>query len=222
MKKLIIFTAFFLFISAISSAQLLYGLKAGPQFTRRKLFDPAGIQSTLSQVPLLSLDASLTAFIPLDGQFFIHTNLGYSGKGVKVKNLIFEDQLFNNLGTAVLNQLINYAVLSVPLNYKTAISNNNDLYFGAGPYIGYAISGHDKVKGITYNNGNTTTTSLDFSKGGYRRWDGGLRIEISLVLQKQWMAALSYEAGLTNVANSSSTLRNNALGFSVGYLLPGK
>jgi len=222
MKKVSVTFPILMLLSFASGAQLLYGIKAGPQFTKRNVFDQSGLQMAITQVPLLSVDAAVTAFIPLDENFYFHTSLGYSGKGVKVKNLLFMDPLGNNIGSAVLNQLINYAVFSIPLNYKTTVSKTVDLYFGAGPYIGYAVSGHDKVKGIDYNNGNTTTTSLDFSKGGYRRWDGGLRIEISLVLQKQWMAALSYEAGLTNVANSSSTLRNNALGFSVGYLLPGK
>lgn len=107
--------------------------------------------------------------------------------------------------------------LEIPMNAKAAFDLGGTKVFGlAGPYLGVAVSGKDKVddesESIEFGSGDGETKRLDF----------GLNIGAGAQITDEISAGLSYGLGLANLSNSSDNgykIQNRVIALSVGYKL---
>lgn len=127
-------------VMAQSKDGVKFGVRAGVNFASVALSgkdvdkeDKDGLKS------LTSFNFGGYAEIPISEKFSIQPGLSLSGKGYKTESsdtddgITFTDKVTNNL-----------MYLEIPIN---AVFNFNGFYFGAGPYLSYAISGKSKYKG---------------------------------------------------------------------------
>lgn len=213
-KKVSCIIFFSLIIIPVMS-QSIFGIKGGVQMARI-----TGFQG-LSQGFLTTMQAKFVGIMPVSDEVSITPSLGYSGKGYRLTNIQFTDQLGNDVGQGNINGLFNYIQLSLPLSYKFALDKTKDLYVGAGPYVAYAISGRGKVKNVAVQ------TTLDdwnlFSDDFYKRFDAGMVIEFTSTINKRFLASVNADIGLANISNGSGAkLKQIAAGLSIGYLLNSK
>ena len=202
--------------ASISSAQLTVGILAGPQFATRNYNNELGVRATFNT----TLNAGLTAFIPLGKELYLHETIGYSGKGVLGKNVQFTDNVGNDVGTGDVHVLIHYLELRTPIVYYTSISSKIDLSTGAGPYFGYALGGYRKITGDNiYTVYGEQKYDIDFEQDGHRRFDFGVIAEVNFLLSKKWLLGLSGDFGLLKAEETQvRAIRNTSFTISFGYL----
>jgi len=208
-KILLLLFSSYLFSSGYS--QSVFGFKAGMQLT--KITGAGDVPNSL--LPTVQIKG--VAILPLSDEVTINPSLGYSGKGYKWTNLSFEDQLGNSLGEGDVIGLFHYLQLTIPLSYKIVADQNQEYYFGAGPYFGYAVSGKGKVKHAAVSSEEETWDL--FADGAYKRTDAGIAVEIASRLKKKFMIAFNVDIGLSDVSNQGGgKLKQMAAGLSIGYL----
>lgn len=194
-------------------AQVQIGLMAGPQFSTREYKFGSAHNGLIT-----SINAGVMSSMHLSKKFVLHGTLGFSGKGVTIKDLTFSDALGNDMGQGNINILLNYIELRIPGNYAIDLSSRLKLLCGAGPYFSYAVSGHQKV---TNNNffGGFINGGLDF-ENEYNRFEFGITANTSLQLHKNWLLGVSTDIGVTDIFKIESSTTTSHISFSValGYL----
>ena len=207
----------FVFTAFHTHAQLRVGIMGGPQFATQNQIGELSAKTTFNT----TAHAGVTLFVPFSKEFYLHTTLGYSGKGVTMKNIQFYDNLGNSLGTGDINVLIHYIELRSPLIYKATLSSRMDLAVGAGPYFGYALSGYRKINGENYFTFmGEKKSEIDFENEEYKRIDLGYTVEVNLHFTNQWVVGLYTSLGVLKIVEMQYySVRNSAFGISFGYLL---
>ncbi len=172
---------------------------------------------------------SLTSFnfggyaeIPVSDKFSIQPGLSLSGKGYKLKessSYLDEDGMVSE----TLKVNTNIMFLELPVN---AVFNFNGFYFGAGPYLAYALSGKIKAENTITEGGISMTTSASNdvkfgSKAGeIRALDYGFNGLVGYKLENGLNFNLNYGLGLGNYINNSvgnGKMSNRVFSFLVGY-----
>ena len=213
-KILLLLLCAYLFTGS-SYSQGVFGLKAGMQLARMTGLDD------LPKSLLPTVQVKGVAIFPLSNDVTINPSLGYSGKGYKWNNLMFEDQIGNGLTSGDAIGIFHYLQLTIPFSYKIATARNQEYYFGAGPYFSYAVSGRGKIKYAAISMDDTSNDL--FASGAYKRTDAGIAIEIASRLKKKFMIAFNVDIGLADVShNSGGNLKQLAGGLSIGYLFANK
>jgi hypothetical protein len=224
MKLKLIFPIAILFIASAASAQISLGGQAGAVFSK-----PSTELST--GLPGLSFDiksrtgfsAGLIADIPLgEGGFRFMPELNYVDKGFMA-----------NATVELLNQQIkaesktNIAYIDLPINFAYAIElGGNRLMVGAGPYVGFGMSGKTKAtatfNGVSQNN----EKKIDFGngEGQFDRLDIGANFMAAYILNSGLMLKVNYSLGLMNLSNNTdfegivlSDYKNRYFGVSLSY-----
>jgi len=192
------------------NAQQSFGIKAGVQFSKMKEF-------VLNTNYLTSLQAKGIGVFKINKSIALTPSIGYSGKGFVYRNLQMTDNLGNTIGTADAHNLFNYIQLTVPVSYSIGFGKANTLFFGAGPYFAYALSGKGKLKNI---NGTVDPSSWAlYSDDTYKRTDAGLVIELSGTLNQRFLISLNTDFGFTDVfKGEEAKMKTIAGGLSIGYL----
>ena len=212
-KKLLLVLMPLLIIHLSVLAQIQVGLIAGPQFSTREYKFGSAYNGLIT-----SINASITSLIPLSKKLLLQGMLGYSGKGVIIKDFTFNDALGNDMGKGNVNILLNYVELRSPMNYAINLSSRSKFLIGAGPYFSYAVSGHQKV---TNNNffGAFIDKGLDF-ENEYNRFEFGMTANTSLQLHKNWLLGACTDIGVTDIfkIESSTTTSHVSFSLTLGYL----
>jgi hypothetical protein len=175
--------------------------------------------SDLKPKALATIEIKGVAIVPVSESFSVTPSLGYSGKGKQYRSIEMTDEMGNSLGNGDIHYLFNYFELAVPASYKLISQNGIEYYLGAGPYVGYAFSGKNKLKNVSLPSGDQSTNI--FPSDYYNRMDAGLVLELTARFNKNFLVAFNLDIGLTNVTKSSSYIRNQAGGLSIGYLFGG-
>ncbi len=109
----------------------------------------------------------------------------------------------------VLKVRVNYATLALPILYNYDVSGNGTdmfLFFGVGPYIGFATSG--KYEG--FNNDKVAMKFGDAITDNRKKTDAGLVIKTGFRVEKICISA-QYNMGLTNVVPGERTATNPSI-----------
>jgi Outer membrane protein beta-barrel domain len=196
MKKILLTLITIVAINATVNAQMRFGVKGGLNLANVSITNASGItpKSSLFFHGGIVLDASLSESIS------IQPNLLFSQKGYSL-----------DASGATSKATFNY--IEIPVNF---LYNATDaLTIGAGPYLGYALSGSAK----TTINGQTRTDDIDFDNDA-KRVDYGLNITAGYEVIEGLVISANYSLGLANInkdvtTSSTNTIKNNVIGFSV-------
>ncbi|MEO5782626.1 MAG: porin family protein [Ginsengibacter sp.] len=210
MKKLIILMAI-VAISTTSFAQ--FGIQAGATIATIKEkndFPGSTSSSTSSKV---GFTVGVIMDVPISNNFIFQPGLNFTQKGGKVT-----DKSGNETDEVKIN--LNY--LEIPLNviYKAA----GGFFVGAGPGLGYAISGKFKetISGATPPSLNgTTETKAKFSStdnsDDIKPFELSGNILAGYQLSNGCFIVVNYNLGFSNLSNySDESIKNNYFGIRIG------
>jgi hypothetical protein len=200
MKKTITLFAMFLSLNSVIIAQKI-GVKGGLNYSHVTTND-AAVQKELSPRPAIHL--GLVGEFSFGKQLSFQPQVLFSGRGTKVAHDGHDDVLaFNSI--------------EIPLNVVYRIKNDNGFFVGAGPVLGYNLSGkekgHDESKNI----------ELGTKADQIKRFDIGASASVGYQLKNNLFFSVNYTLGLSNWSNApKTTWTNNILGVSVGYFFSKK
>lgn len=196
MKKLVTLTTMVLVMAASAVAQSKVGVKAGLNLNSISTNDE-DLRSELSARP--SIHFGLVGDFSLGKDFAFQPQLLYSGRGGKKEHDDHKDvYAFNSL--------------EIPLNFVYRPDNKAGFFAGAGPVLGYNLSGKEKA--------HDESEAIEFGTeaGKIKRFDLGANALVGYQLSNGVFFSANYTLGFTNWNNvETPTWRNNMLAVSVGY-----
>ena len=212
MKKVLL-TLGVAFLTAVGAqAQTSYGLKAGVTLPSYNYGSTDDLSDTKSAVNFY-----LTGYasLPVSTGFSIQPGVSLQGKGAKFASF----EVGNN--TYELTQ--NTMWLDVPVNFVGKLPlGAAELQVGAGPYVGFGLSGKNKFNKI--GEGDISSSTLnDFEFGKDKTLKGvdyGANITAGVKLNNGFLINANYGLGLANLAgnqNLNGTVKNRVLSFGVGF-----
>lgn len=200
MKKIFLTLLSISLFSAATSAQMRFGIKGGLNLANISV-SPAQSNPPKSIIGFhggVVLDAALTDKIS------IQPNLLFSLKGASGSVSI-------GTGTIESKATLNY--IEVPVNFVYSVTDAFTV--GAGPYLGYALSGNSAVTS-TISGFSSYNESLDFEKEKIKRLDFGLNFTAGYEVTEGIVISANYSLGLANISDDANvTSKNNVIGFSV-------
>ncbi|RKE42685.1 porin family protein [Sphingobacterium detergens] len=189
-RKLLSIAAALCFIAG-AKAQTSYGIKAGLNFPKYTFSGDGGS---------ISSDAStsfyVTGFVdaPIANNFSIQPGLSLQGKGGKSQG-----------------EKTDLMYLEIPVNFVYYVpAGSGNLFLGAGPYAGYALSGKAKANGVSVD--------IEFGDNGMKRFDAGLNFLGGYKLSNGFLINGGYGLGLVDLAGlDGASLKNRVFSVGVGY-----
>ena len=179
-----------------------YGIKVGIISANQRF---ANKPASLKVAPITSFNIQFLADFNITSSLSIQSGLGVSGKGSKVGS-----------SDAKLRTSLLYAEL--PLNFiaKVPTAAKGYFFFGAGPYVAYALSGRTKLSGL----GADQIEEDIFSDDGFKRSDYGLNIITGVEFRKGVTVNFNYGLGLNDISGQNiSKVKNTWISASIGFLL---
>jgi len=205
MKKLLLsFGAALLFVAA-AQAQTSYGLKAGVNLGK---FSNYGDQTNNTSFYVTGF-----ADLPVAPQFSIQPGVSLQGKGTK-----FVDSWGDAANVDISTNIMS---IEIPVNavyYVPAGSGN--IFLGAGPYVGFNVSGKEKATGNLGDFSGETDYKLKFSGDDkdFNAIDAGVNFLAGYKFNNGLLLNAGYGLGLTNlVPNADQTVSNRVLSFGLGF-----
>jgi len=212
MKKILLSLGAALLLAAGAQAQTSWGLKAGVNLG--KYSNPSDLAKDYQK---MNPSFYITGFadLPVANNFSIQPGVSLQGKGNK---LSYDG---NNLdGTSTTNVM----ALEIPVNavYYIPTGYSGSVFLGAGPYVGYSLSGKTKTKGNLGDFGTEGEYDIDFTGDDKHQkpLDFGLNFMAGYKLSNGFLINAGYGLGLTNLSpsdNSNSNYSNRVLSFGVGF-----
>ncbi|MDP9077878.1 MAG: PorT family protein [Bacteroidota bacterium] len=218
MKKIFLLAGLLIAFSGAFAQTITYGIKGGLNLTQ------VPVQSTTFGVSSSS-DKYLAGF-HIGGlvdigfeSFSIQPGIFYTTKGGNTDaniDIDFGGQQFT--GTAKVKTKLNY--LEVPVNFIYKVpAGDGKVFFGAGPYIGYGLSGNASVTSNV--NGQTATQNQDVKFGNgdgeIKNPDFGFNILAGYELPMGVTLNAGYGQSFAGSSNTSGKVKNQGFQFSVGY-----
>jgi len=205
MKKSILFSVLFTFISVASFAQITPIVKGG--FNLSNFY---GSDSDESKT-LVGGRVGFGVEYPLNDMISLQPTLYLSHKGAK----------FEAKG-GDLKRNAWYLDMPLDVQFRFKVAEKTNLTVAAGPYIAYGIFGKTKVSGTSGGQ----TVSIDWNTfddeqvqgetiSGMKRFDAGLNFEAGLEFGK-FLVGGSFELGLLKVQESAKAYNSN-FSINVGY-----
>ncbi|SER70280.1 porin family protein [Pedobacter rhizosphaerae] len=201
-----------------------FGLKAGVNLSRFHLSNNDAFNDNIKD----NVGFNVTAFgdFGVGNNFFIQPGISLQNKGAKTESTT----TVGNVTTTSTGKT-NLMAIEVPINavFRIPTGDAGAIQISAGPYVGFNISGKNKVENtITGGNsaGTTSTeTDLDFGSGtdkDFSSTEFGANFGLAYRLNSGFTVGANYGLGLTNLVPkdnrvNDNKLTNRVLGFSVGY-----
>lgn len=199
-----------LLLAAAAQAQTGFGLKAGvnfPSYSYGSSDELSDTKSTVNFHVTGYLDARLAP------GFYIQPGVSLQGKGAKFAEATI-------MGTTY-DVSQNTMWLDVPVNFVGKFpAGAGNIFLGAGPYVGFGLSGKNKLNSQDGDGDFSSTTLNEFSFGKdetLKGTDFGINFLAGFKLGNGLLLNANYGLGLTNIAgakNLSDEIKNR--GFSVG------
>ena len=221
-RKRVISLAIAMAIGTATMAQLSIGVHAtGNLSSANTTIEnlPNGFQKTARVLP----GAGILLEYSVSNNFSLQSGANYRKNGVTVK---FDLPVEGTLMKVNMTTDLNY--IQVPLNavFKTKASSVQ-FFAGAGPYVGFGISGKNKIKG-TVSGG---TVVLDEEVDAFKKEeDGGAGMEkfdfggqaLAGIKFRKYYATVSYQAGFANLTKSEDSdgkYNNRGAQLTLGYII---
>jgi len=161
------------------------------------------------------------AEIPLKNNFYVRPSLNYQQKGSKMSQ---DFSIEGVSGTQKIEIKLEYIEMPILFVYNIGQASNN-WYIGAGPSVGFGISGKAE---ISQNIDGSTETSYykpfkEVDKGGlgFKQLDFSLNAIVGRRVFDKGMIQLGYFLGFTNIANTdefkNDKFKNRSLALTLGY-----
>lgn len=198
MKKIIFPICTLLMVHFLHAQQLHYSIEGGINFSGAYAVENGKVIKG-GPLPGFQFGVSATKIITPKISFQPSLLFVYGGtyrKGIDVNNTKYHVFLFK-----------------IPLD---VVYQKNDKFFvGAGPFIGYAISGTRTFRGSTYKIIFGNNLNTDDSK----RLDAGINVMAGYTLKTDLLLKISFDLGLINPALQPLKVNTRMLGIMVAYLL---
>src|SRR4030095_196426 len=220
-KKIIVFAAA-MAIGAAAMSQVSIGIHATGNLSSAKT-NMENLPGEVKKTARLLPGAGVLVDYSVGDNFSIQSGANYRKNGVTLKfDLPVEGTVLNVKMTSDLNYI------QVPLNfvYKTN-SETVQFFAGAGPYIGFGISGKNKIQGTVDGGQIVLDEEVDAFKkeedggAGMQKIDFGAQALAGIKFGKYY-AVISYQAGFTNLTKAEdSNEKYNTRGaqLTLGYII---
>ena len=221
-RKRILSLAIAMAIGTAAISQLSIGVHAtGNLSTANTSIEnlPNGFQKTARILP----GAGILVEYSVSDNFSLQSGANYRKNGVTLK---FDLPVEGTVMNVEMSTDLNY--IQVPLNalYKT---NGSSIQFfaGAGPYVGYGISGKNKISATVDGGIEVMEEEVDAFKkeedggAGMKRFDFGGQALAGIKFGKYY-AVLSYQAGFANLTKSEGSdekYNNRGAQLTLGYFI---
>lgn len=206
MKKLLLSFGAVVLLAAGAQAQVSYGLKAGVNLGKYSNFGDDQKNNT-------SFHVTGFADLPVATNFSIQPGVSLQGKGTK----FYE----NYEGIADAEFTRNVMSVEIPVNAVYWIpAGSGSVFLGAGPYIGFNVSGKDKLKGNLGDYSGVTDWDLDFSGDDkdMNLIDAGANFMAGYKLANGFLLNAGYNLGLTQLApGADDKVSNRVWSFGIGF-----
>lgn len=203
MKKILLSLGAALFLAAGAQAQVSYGLKAGVNLGKYSNWLDNQKNNT-------SFYVTGFADLPVASQFSIQPGVSLQGKGSKVEVGNSDNTLTRNVMS-----------IEIPVNavYYIPTGASGSVFLGAGPYVGFNISGKNKIEGNIGEFGGAGETDIEFGSADneMKRVEAGANFMAGYKLSNGFLINAGYGLGLTNLNNVGETVSNRVLSFGVGF-----
>ncbi|UKT62820.1 porin family protein [Pedobacter mucosus] len=245
MKKLLLSASVILLATGafaqttMTGSDARFGIKAGVNLAR---FHASGTNGNTSYNDNVkdNVGFNVTAFADfgVGNNFFIQPGVSLQNKGAKFEstNAVTAG---NSTTTIVSTNKTSLMTIEVPINavFRIPTGNAGAIQINAGPYVGFNISGKNKVESTTTISNNTANTSTastasnenDLSFGSatdknYSSTEFGANFGLAYRTNSGFLVGANYGLGLSNLIpkdsrsnGSDAKLTNRVLGLSVGY-----
>ncbi|MEJ5056373.1 porin family protein [Sphingobacterium sp. MYb382] len=205
MKKVLLTMTVALLAVAGAQAQTSWGLKGGVNLGKYSNVDGASNNT--------SFHVTGFADLPLSEQFSIQPGVSLQGKGMK-----FESKLADIASSKTTRNVMS---VEIPVNAVYYIpAGSGDFFIGAGPYIGFNVSGKDKYKNTVGSGSNETDKKLKFSGDNkdLNLIDAGANFLLGYKLENGLLINGGYNLGLTNlVPKAADKVSNRVWSFGIGF-----
>lgn len=206
MKKLLLTIGAAFLVAAGAQAQTGYGLKAGLNLGKYSNFGDDQSSNT-------SFYVTGFADLPIAPQFSIQPGVSLQGKGTKFVGY-YEDL------DVEADASINTMSIEIPVNAVYYIpAGAGDVFLGAGPYIGFNVSGKEKLKGEVGDYNGATEWDMEIgNEKDLKLLDAGLNFMAGYRLNNGLLINAGYGLGLTNVIPyANETVANRVFSFGIGF-----
>lgn len=195
-----------------ANAQVSYGVRAGVNLGNikgddMKTFDLWGLSSESRN---LSFHVTAYADVSVAPSFSIQPGVSIQGKGKKYNVSAGEDSGYI---------MTNLLALEVPVNavYYIPTGNIGRVFIGAGPYVGFNVSGENIMKAGSEKRSNDLKFTGDVRK--YNRVDAGLNFLGGYMFNNGFLIHTGYGLGLTDLSryDGFGPYNNRVLSFGMGF-----
>ena len=214
MKKTVFCSLLALMGYTASQAQVSFGIEGGANYSNYnvKATDYTGATVSQSTTAATSFRAGVDLDFGLSDNFSIQPGVLYVVNGYSVSQM-------GLTGTVTVN------TLTIPLNfiYKTGQPGGGRLFFGAGPYLGYNLSGTKNASAFGISNSASMNFGTDQSKDDMKAIDYGVGANVGYQFAFGLFIRLNYQMGLANltVASGGGTITNYNAGGTLGFMFGG-
>ncbi|MDR6560840.1 MULTISPECIES: porin family protein [unclassified Arcicella] len=200
MKKTFLLILSLIAFSYASKAQTRFGIKAGGNLANASV-SSRGVSFDSKSITSFHVGAVIEA--QLADRLFLEPNLLFSQKG------------FNLDIAGLVSQKATYSYLELPINVVYEVVDY--LTIGAGPYLGYGLSGTAVVTDKTTNPNEVNSQDIKFGENGdLKHLDYGLNFTAGYEVIDGLRISANYSLGLNNIDNTNSlNIKNNVIGISV-------
>jgi hypothetical protein len=208
--KITLLLSFILIIKSVG-AQNSFGINAGATLATYKVKASSVSLTSKSQV---GFTAGIMSSISMGKHASFQPGLNFLQKGGTFK----ED---GSTDKTVLNYL------ELPLNFVFNTASSKGKFFaGAGPCLGFGLSGKDKYEDDAGNKQDTKINFGSSSEDELKPFEISGNILAGYLFKSGISLTVNYNTGLNNILNSDgevdSKYHNRYFGFRIGYMFPSK
>jgi len=220
--KTLLFVLLLITLASSSFAQS-FGIKAGLNLSNMVMKDDDDTYSDDYKM-LPGFHLGVVAEIPFSDIFSFEPGLLLSTKGFKFEE---SEEYLGETMESKLKMSLYY--IDIPLNLKASFGSGDTKFYGTfGPYVGMGLSGKYKSEvtfmGETESEDEDVKWGSDEENDDLKRFDFGVSVGAGFQFGSIAVGA-GYAIGLANVSpytENGSSIKNNVLSVSVGYMFGGK
>lgn len=219
MKKVILLAAATV-VATVSFSQVRFGAQV--------IGNAGSVSASSEDVPnfkksmATGFGAGVVAEFPLQNNLSLRSSLNFLQKKSSVEFTPIAGK------TSTIKSTLNFVELPVNLVYSIP-TNGSSIYFGAGPSVGYGISGKMKYQGYMIDDGGDATfvnetadafKAEDKGGAGLKRFDVSANAIAGIKFDNGIYVNAGYLLGLTNLGEKDNKYKNRGILLTLGFLLP--
>lgn len=223
MKKIILITVLVVTCFAIQ-AQVRFGAQAGINGASATFKDET-VTPTITEKykTKIGLNIGIVVEVPIATSLVFRPELNFIQKGGKFSE---SETVFGTTISTESKFTNNYLELPLNLAYKFEAGSGN-VFVGAGPSIGFGLSGKAKTKITTGSTTDEETVNIKFdgkenatdNNVHLKALDFGINFLAGYQIGQNVFIKANYTVGLSNISPEAKTsVKNNGFGFTIGYM----